>query len=125
MHLDLGPDRLTIDLDPWERVWSLRFRPLSFAREHVLSAEPIAPSSSWRDLRLPGTFLPGVIKAGSYYTPRGWEFWYILRETASFPLSLRLENERFRAVVLGIENNVALAERISAWIAADSDSNAL
>ncbi|MEO1445206.1 MAG: hypothetical protein AAFV46_03030, partial [Cyanobacteria bacterium J06635_11] len=37
------------------------------------------PETTWNELRAPGTALPGFIKAGTYYTQRGREFWYVLR----------------------------------------------
>lgn len=50
-------------------------------------------------LRLPGTSLPGVIRAGSYGTGRSRDFWDVRRATVYFVVQL-LPGGRYRRVVL-------------------------
>ena len=60
-----------------ERLWSCHLGDrITIPRTHILSASDQRPATGWRELRSPGTYLPGVIKAGTYYTERGREFWY-------------------------------------------------
>ena len=47
------------------------------------------PRQTWKELRLPGTFIPGVIKAGTYLTERGREFWYVTRKRHHITIELR------------------------------------
>jgi len=47
------------------------------------------PQQTWKELRLPGTFIPGMIKAGTYLTERGWEFWYVTRKKHHVTIDLR------------------------------------
>ena len=115
MRLSLG-SKLKVRLEGAERVWSVRRSPLCFAKHEVLSAVAGRPEQSWKDLRIPGTALPGVIKAGTYITPRGREFWYVTRRHFDCTLIIRVDNARFRGVILGIAEPELWAQRITDWV---------
>lgn len=112
MQLLLSDHQLKIDLDIWERIWAFFFNAdLEIPLEHITVVTTEEPHSSWSDVRLPGTFLPGVIKAGTYYTGEGREFWYATR-TGKY-LTLELENEFYKKIVLTIDDNQIWADRIN------------
>lgn len=52
---------------------------------------------------MPGTYFPGLIKAGTYYTRNGKEFWYVIR--GKNYLTIELENESYKRIVLGLDEN--------------------
>lgn len=112
MQLSLSEQTLNIDLDLWERIWAFYFNAdLKIPLSHITQVSTETPASDWREVRLPGTFLPGVIKAGTYYTPRGKEFWYVTRGDAY--LTLDLENEFYQKIVLTLNDNQQWADRIN------------
>lgn len=62
----------------WSRIWAFKRRitvPNS-AIYHVSSAPLVSPSA-WRGLRFPGTYVPGVITAGTFYRNGMKTFWDI------------------------------------------------
>jgi hypothetical protein len=75
--------------------------------DRVTTAEP---ESNWAEIREPGTFLPGIIKAGTYYTKRGKEFWYVSADKDY--LTLELHDEPYRRIIITIPDNVAWCERL-------------
>lgn len=107
MYLFIKNNSLVVQLSFWERVWSFH-RSFAIPREHIRGVRASAPKTSWKEIRAPGTFVPWVIKAGTYYTTRGKEFWHVTRK--SHPITLELSHEKYRRLVLG----VADAERILA-----------
>ena len=107
---------MTLTLEGTERLWSFKFGPISVPRQHVIGAEATLPPTTWKELRAPGTFLPGVIKAGTYYTDRGKEFWYAVRSRRDSPLTIELQEESYRRLVITIEDAANWAERINAWV---------
>lgn len=112
MQLSLTNHQLKIDLDLWERIWAFYFNSeLVIPLEHITQVNTEEPHSSWADVRLPGTFLPGVIKAGTYYTGQGREFWYATNRGNY--LTLDLENEFYKKVVLTLDQNQDWADRIN------------
>ena len=100
MHLHIDNGNLMIDLSFWEKVWGFHgsFRiPLA----HISGIKCEIPVTSWKELRVPGSFVPGLIKAGTYYTPRGKEFWYVTRWGKQF-VTIELQSERYKRIVLGL-----------------------
>jgi hypothetical protein len=116
MQLAIDADRLTLTLEGAERLWSFKLGPISVPREHVVRAEAALPPTTWKELRAPGAFLPGVIKAGTYYTGRGKEFWYAVRSREDSPLTIELQEESYRRLALTIDDAANWVERINAWV---------
>lgn len=77
---------------------------------HIVSVSRQEPVVSWKDIRAPGSFIPGLIKAGTYYSSRGKEFWVTVREKT--PVTLELKNEKYQRVILGVDNVEALLEML-------------
>ncbi len=106
MTLSFDSQFLTITLRPMEKLWAVR-GDLKIPAAHVTGAWAGMPKTSWRELRVPGSFVPGLIKAGRYLTPRGKEFWYVTRRKRH-PITIELTGEKFDRLVLGFEDLVAL-----------------
>lgn len=117
MNLAIEDDRLTLTLQGAERLWAFKLAPIVIRRADVVRAEPALPPSSFFDIRAPGTGLPGVIRAGTYYTDRGTEFWYVVRSRKDQPLTIELSSVPYRRVAVTIDGAVGWAARINAWVA--------
>ncbi len=116
MRFTLQPQTLVIDLEWYEQLWAFtltsRFEiPLA----HIDRATTEEPASSWAEIRAPGTCLPGVIKAGTYYSKRGKEFWYVTGDRHY--LTLELHDEPYRRIVFTIPDNEHWARQIQAQLA--------
>jgi hypothetical protein len=97
----------------WSRIWTLRSRvsvPLSSIRS-VRRAAPDVGRGIWHGWRLPGTHVPGVIVAGSYYRDGRWEFWDV-RVTKERAIELELENGPYARVVVDVEDPAFEVERL-------------
>lgn len=70
MKLKVEAGKLKIEFNILERILSFK-RSLEIPLEAIDRVRLEKPASSWRDIRAPGTYLSGVIRAGTYYTPRG------------------------------------------------------
>lgn len=93
-----GPT-VSITLSFWEKIWSVHGN-FVLEKSNVSSVSLGKPQSSWKELRVPGTMLPGVIKAGTYLTNRGKEFWYVSR-TNKFPITIELRSSSYKRLVIG------------------------
>ena len=100
MKLSINDYQLQIDFSFWEHLWGMH-RSFRIPLRHISEVKRSLPASTWKELHAPGTFLPGVIKAGTYYTKHGKEFWNVTRKHP-LPLTLELENERYRRIVLAL-----------------------
>ena len=79
---------LVIELQGFEPMWALKAR-LTVLKSDIVSAEFKEEFKDWRkvELRLPGTGIPGVLIAGSFWTAEGWDFLY-LRDPENFSLAI-------------------------------------
>ena len=125
MDINLTNDTIEILLEPMERLWSAHLSqrikiPLESVQAVELAPLDTAwPGETWRELRAPGTHVPGLIKAGTYYTERGREFWYVLADQTRDQSCLRLEMAEgyYKRVVLGLAEPQMWRSRIQAAIA--------
>jgi hypothetical protein len=86
-------DDIIIELSNLEKILSLHnsFRiPITQIIE--VSATLLPPT--WKEIRAPGTAIPALIKAGTYYTSRGKEFWMLKKKDN--PIRIELSNNNFR-----------------------------
>ncbi len=100
MHVTVTEQCLEIQLEPMERVWGCHVSgkiEIPLADIQSFSAE--RPESHWRELRAPGTYVPGLIKAGTYYSDLGRAFWYL--RPGQDCLCLDLREGYYKRVVLG------------------------
>lgn len=95
---------VVIELRGWSALWSFRRRiviPLETIRE-VAAADPSLARAGWKMLRAAGTFMPGVIMAGTYYGLDGRSFWYV----RDFQRAIRIEcsGGPYRRVIVEVDS---------------------
>ena len=102
MKLKIEADKLKVEFGGLERILGFK-RSLEIPLKYIDRVSLEKPASSWKDLRAPGTYFPGVIRAGTYYTPRGKEFWYIT--AGKTPLTIELKQGEYKRIILGLEKS--------------------
>ena len=112
MILSIVGDKLRIDWEWFEQLLAFSFdKAFEIPLTHIERITTDEPASSWTEIRAPGTYFPGMIKAGTYYTNRGKEFWYVTRSRDY--LVLDLKDEPFKRIILTLEHNELWQERIN------------
>ena len=109
LKLEISNGKLRIDLGNLEKALEIK-GGLEIPLENIVKAGTVAHRTGWTETRAPGTHVPGAIKAGTYYTPRGRELWYV---TDKGVLVLELENELFKRIILSVDGNQEWADRIN------------
>lgn len=115
MNLVVNERTVKVQLTLPERLWAFHFsEQINIPIEEILSVKVDRPDTSWWTVRAPGTHLPGLFRAGTYYTERGREFWYVHNEQPT--LWLDTEQGYYRRILL----SSALAEQwrsqIQSWL---------
>ena len=99
MNINLDDNVIKIQLEPLERLWSFHIsQSIEVPLSHIQSVRIEQPHTNWKELRAPGTYVPRLIKAGTYYTERGREFWYVQGEQRS--LCLDIIDDYYKRIVL-------------------------
>jgi len=120
MQLSLANEKLSIEFEWYEQLWAVRFdRVMEISIAHIQAVSTAEPQSDWTQVRAPGTFVPGIIKAGTYYTKQGKEFWYVTDDKNY--LTLELQDEPYRRVIITIPDHRSWYDRIDCLLDPRSD----
>ncbi|AFZ23554.1 hypothetical protein Cylst_1259 [Cylindrospermum stagnale PCC 7417] len=112
MNLSIIDEKLQIEFTLKEQLLAVRFNKVwQIPLAHIEQVTTAEPQSNWKELRAPGSFVPGLIKAGTYYTDRGKEFWYVNRETNY--LTIELQDESYKRIILTIDNNEVWRQQLT------------
>jgi hypothetical protein len=108
--------KLQIEFSFKEQLLAVRFHKVwQIPLINITQATTELPPTTWKEIRAPGSFVPGLIKAGTYYTDRGKEFWYVTRKNNfGNVLTIDLKDEPYQRIVLNdIENNQQWQQQLS------------
>jgi hypothetical protein len=94
-----------------DKVWALKSQ-LSIPLEHVIAVRLDSEiiKGWWHGLKLPGSNIPGVLTAGTFYQDGKRVFWDIHHPEAAVVLSLNHEN--YNELVIEVENPEAWVRQI-------------
>ncbi|MFT4622766.1 MAG: hypothetical protein ACI8PZ_001422 [Myxococcota bacterium] len=115
VRIDVMADRVRFEVLGAHKLWALR-RQIEVPLASITSVahDPEAAGKWPPGLRLPGSFLPGVITAGSYRTRyNGWEFWDVSKPADSIVVGCDTTSE-WRRVVVQVEDPAAAVAAIEA-----------
>ncbi len=122
MMIQIEGDRLRLRLSPVERLLSGRIdSELSVPLDRIVGVSTGRPEPQRKILRLPGTRIPSLIKAGTYFVSGSKEFWYVTRDRDYLVILTAAENtlsggDRFSRIVVTIKDSreiaLAITERL-------------
>lgn len=102
MKLIKRANNLVINLTFWEKVFSLH-GDFTIPKNKIKSIKKGPPKQTIFELKIPGTYLPSVIKAGTFVNKRGREFWLVTR-TSTNVYTVELKDSYYKRLVLGLKN---------------------
>lgn len=120
MKLAIDNKGISIELHGKEQLWALRakiFVPL----ENITSIRFAPEFQDWRkwQVRMPGTYAPRLLMAGSYWTELGWDFIYakrpgrVLNPLVYNVLIIETDQNRYARVIVSCDE--FQAKDIIAW----------
>lgn len=120
MRVTTRSKTLVIQLEGMECVYALR-RKLVVPKSSIVSVTWQPEFTDWRrpEFRLPGSFLPGAIIAGSFYTKQGWDFIYSTKPrgwthpTLSGVMVVETNKKRYARVIVGVPES--MAKEVATW----------
>jgi hypothetical protein len=112
MQLTLEADELQIKLTRMERFWAVHLgQTITVPLTQIRAVTTDTPQTNWQEIRSPGTAVPGLIKAGTYYYDRVRSFWYTQPKKPVLTLELA-PDAYYRKIVLAIDDNLDWRDRI-------------
>ena len=106
VKVSVAGDKAVFEVEGWHKLWSLRSR-LEIPLAHVrgVRADP-APAMGWFDgLKVAGTALPHVFRAGIFYQEGDFVFWDVSRPEQT--VVVELEDEHFAKLIIEVADPAA------------------
>lgn len=113
MRITTKSNALVILLEGKERWWALK-ASICVQLDDVISVtwnpEKPDPKTFSGRIRLPGTSVPKVFHAGSFWSKSGWEFWYLHMAQAG-ELIITMDRTHYRIIRLSTDEATAFEVR--------------
>ncbi len=112
VDIRLEDDRVTLDVRGLHQLWALK-RKLELPRAAIVGARRI-PSEAmrlWKGWRVPGTHVPGVIVAGTYYKDGERHFWDVRHPERA--IEIELQGTKYNRVYVEVEDPDAAIEALA------------
>jgi hypothetical protein len=114
-EVEITPTSLIVHIRGADRFFAFKSQ-LEVPLEHIAAVESSAPEAHqvWHGLRVVGTNLPGVITAGRFVNHGEWAFWDV--HDPEKAIAIRLHDEHYAKLVIGVDDPEATASAITAAI---------
>jgi hypothetical protein len=103
VELEVAEGKLTMHVQGADKLWAFK-SSLEIPLVHIagIRADPEIAHGWWHGVRLPGTNLPGVITAGTFYQDGKRVFWDVHNPANTVVITLR--DERYDELVVEVAN---------------------
>jgi hypothetical protein len=115
VNIKIVDDRAVFEVQGWDKVWSLRSQ-LEIPLSHIKGAhiDP-APAMGWfQGLKLGGTAVPNIFRAGTFYQEGELVFWDVHHPEKT--IVIELEHERYKKLIIEVEDAAREVMKINASI---------
>jgi hypothetical protein len=101
LHID--NNTLTITVEGADKLWALKSH-LTIPLAHIISVthEPEIAKGWWHGLKLPGSNIPGVLTAGTFYHHGEWTFWDVHHPEKTILITLM--DESYQKLIIEVED---------------------
>jgi hypothetical protein len=112
VNIKIEGDKAIFEVQGWDKLWSLRSRleiPLSHIKGALVDSKP---AMGWfQGLRLAGTELPNIFRAGTFYQQGELVFWDV--RVPENTIVIELEHERYKKLIIEVENREQEVKKIN------------
>ncbi len=100
-------NRVLFEVVGLHKLWAFKGR-LDIPRAHILGAriDDKVVRRWWKGIRLLGTWLPGVITAGTFYRDGKWLFWDVSNPNKAVVIDL--EQEKYAQLIVEVAEREAV-----------------
>lgn len=116
VNVSIEGGKAVFEVEGWDRLWALRSR-LEVPLEHIKDAhrDPDPPMGWFQGLKLVGTDLPNVFRAGTFRQQGALVFWDVLH--AEKAIVVELHDERYARLFLEVNDPDATVDLLNEALA--------
>jgi hypothetical protein len=117
VQISITDDHLHLEVKGMDKLWAFKSQ-LDIPLRHIRNVrhDPSAVSGWWHGIKAPGTNIPGVITAGTFYQHGLRVFWDVHDPAQS--VIIELHDERFGELVVEVNDPLFAVEQIKARLQA-------
>jgi hypothetical protein len=109
-------DRVRFEVEGWDQLWALKTQlEIPLAHIRAVRADPEPARGWWHGLRLPGTQIPGLLTAGSFYQSGGFVFYDV--HDPERTVVIELDHEHYQRLVIEVERPADVVQTLHSAIA--------
>jgi hypothetical protein len=109
-------DRVRFEVEGWDQLWALKSHlEIPLAHVRAVRADPEPARGWWHGVRLPGTQIPGLLTAGSFYQSGGFVFYDV--HDPERTVVIELDHEHYQRLVIEVEDPSEVVKMLRAAIA--------
>ena len=98
-------------VEGWDKLWALKSElAISLAHIRGVRADPAVARGWWHGIKAPGTSLPGVITAGTFYQHGKRVFWDV--HDPEHTIVVELSDERYDELIVEVADPAAAVQRL-------------
>ena len=103
VEVKISDGTLVLNVEGLDKLWAMK-SSLEIPLRHVASARADASIARgwWHGIRMPGTNIPGVLTAGTFYQDGKRVFWDV--HDPEKTIVIDLHDERYNELVIEVEN---------------------
>ena len=116
VDLSINGDRLHLEVEGWHKLWALKSSleiPLAHVRSVRVDPEPAR--GWWHGIKMPGTQIPGVLTAGTFYWNDGVVFYDV--HDPERTIVIELDHDHYARLVVEVADPQAAASLVQAALA--------
>jgi hypothetical protein len=116
VHVSVHGDRVRFEVEGWDKLWALKSQleiPLNHIR--AVRADPEPARGWWHGLKLPGTQIPGLLTAGTFYQSDGFVFYDV--HDPERTVVIDLDHEHYQRLVIEVTDPTAVVDSLRSAIA--------
>lgn len=115
VDLSVSEGVLTMHVRGMDQVFALK-STLEIPLQHVagVRADPEVARGWWHGIRMPGTQIPGILTAGTFYQHGQRIFWDV--HNPDNTIVIELHDERYNELIVEVADPAAAILQISAWL---------
>src|SRR3954454_16025346 len=116
VNIAVDGDHAVFEVEGLDKLWALRSR-LQLPLAHIVSVEANTEQVGrwWNGFKLLGTYVPGVLGAGTFYYQGELVFWDVHDPANAIVLSL--DHERYKKLIIEAEDPAAKSGQLQSAIA--------
>jgi hypothetical protein len=113
VDLSVANGTLTLHVRGADKLWAFK-SSLEIPLQHIAAvrADPAIAHGWWHGIRMPGTNLPGVITAGTFYQHGERVFWDV--HNPDNTIVIELKDEQYKQLIVEVADPKAAVEMVKA-----------